>query len=35
MFANKTCLSIPKEDQIKNIHTTDNLKEDLTISKIS
>ena len=29
-YANKTCLSIPKEDQIKNIHTTDkdNLKED-------
>ena len=27
--ANKTCLSIPKEDQISNIHTTnkDNLKE--------
>ena len=29
-YANKTCPSIPKEDQIKNIHTTDkdNLKED-------
>ena len=29
-YANKTCLSISKEDQIKNIHTTDkdNLKED-------
>ena len=28
-YANKTCLSIPKEDQTKNIHTTDkdNLKE--------
>ena len=28
-YANKTCLSIPKEDQIKNIHTTDkgNLKD--------
>ena len=29
-YANKTCLSIPKEDQIKNIHgkDKDNLKED-------
>ena len=29
-YANKTCLSIPKEDQINNIRTTDkdNLKED-------
>ena len=29
-YAYKTCLSIPKEDQIKNIHTTDkdNLKEE-------
>ena len=29
-YANKTCLSIPKEDQIKSIHTMDkdNLKED-------
>ena len=36
-YANKTCLSIPKEHQIKNTHTTDkdNLKEDLTTSKIS
>ena len=31
-YANETCLSIPKEDQIKNIHTTDkdNLKEDFS-----
>ena len=29
-YANKTCLSIPEEDHIKNMHTTDkdNLKED-------
>ena len=29
-YANKTCLSMPKEDQIKNIHMTDkdNLKKD-------
>ena len=29
-YANKTCLSIPKKNQIKNIHTTDkdDLKED-------
>ena len=31
-YASKTCLSIPKEGQIKNIHTTDkdNLKEDFS-----
>ena len=29
-YANKTCLSIPKEDQVNNIYSTDidNLKED-------
>ena len=29
-YANKTCLSIPQKNQIKNIHTTDkdDLKED-------
>ena len=34
-YASKTCRSIPKEGQIKNIHTTDkdNLKEDFSIFK--